>query len=268
MAGNRKTRDGAEMVWIPGGSFSMGCSAAKISEFLKFHTKYHPDSFVDETPEHTVRVDSFWMYQYDVTVALYRQFCEAARRNMPQAPEWGWHDDHPIVNVSWEDARAYADWAGVALPTEAEWEYAARGGTQATFLWGDAWPPPNGVGNFADETCKQSGQYIEWAYIKEYDDGYVNTSPVGAFTANAYGLYDMVGNVWQWCADWYDAEYYAHSPADNPTGPANGSARVLRGGSWFSCGPRPQRVTVRRVDDPSSRSDGFGFRCVLRSPEP
>lgn len=268
MADNCNARDGAEMVWIPGGSFTMGCSAIKISEFLNIHTKYHPESLDDEKPEHTVRVDGFWMYAYDVTVAHYRTFCGVTGREMPNVPDWGWHDDHPMVNVSWEDAKAYADWVGVALPTEAEWEYAARGGKQTTFVWGDAWPPPNGAGNFADETCKQSGRYNDWNFIEGYDDGYVNTSPVGAFAANAYGLYDMAGNVWQWCADWYDVGYYAHSPADNPTGPANGSARVLRGGCWFSSGPRPQRVAVRRPEGPSFRSDGFGFRCVLRSSGP
>ena len=184
-------------------------------------------------PRHRVQMDGFWMYRNDVTVAQFRKFCAETGQAMPKEPAWGWHDDHPMVNVSWDDAQAYSAWAGVALPTEAEWEKAARGdGTHHEYVWGDAWPPPPGAGNFADETCRASGKYQNAIFVDGYTDGFVNTSPVGAFAANGIGLYDMAGNVWQWCADRYGADYYHNSPLQNPTGPATGTARVLRGGGW------------------------------------
>ena len=114
-------KDGAKMVWIPAGEFIMGS-----------------DEYAAEKPAHKVYLDGFWMDKNDVTVAQYRQFCEATGRQMPKAPSWGWIDDHPVVNVTWDDAKAYADWAGMALPTEAEWEKAARGGEYHRYVWGDA----------------------------------------------------------------------------------------------------------------------------------
>ncbi len=245
-------KDGAMMMWIPAGEFTMGSD----------------DGDNDEKPAHKVYLDSFWIYQHDVTVAQYRQFCTATGRVMPQAPAWGWIDDHPVVNVCWDDAKAYADWAGVALPTEAEWEKAARGGEHHEYVWGDAWPPPKGAGNFDDETCKASVQYNNWTFINGYTDGYVNTSPVGSFAANGYGLYDMAGNVWQWCADWCGADYYSNSPTRNPTGPETGVARVLRGGAWDRGEQATLRVAYRRDCDPTYNNVNLGFRCVSRSPGP
>ncbi len=256
------------MVWIPKGEFLMGSTPEAIAADVKKYPDYK-SWWESEGPQHRVQIDGFWMYRNDVTVAQYRKFCEATGREMPAAPDWGWQDDHPVVNVSWDDAKAYADSAGMALPTEAEWEKAARGGERHEYVWGEAWPPPKGAGNFADETCKASGKFSkDWGYIDGYTDGFVYTSPVGSFTANGYGLYDMAGNVWQWCADWYGADYYAHSPTQNPTGPETGSARVLRGGSWRDGCTADLRASYRDCYAPTARIVDVGFRCVSRSPGP
>ena len=249
-------RDGAEMVLIPAGEFLLGSDGAEIY------------AGAEEEPRHRVYLDAFYIYKDDVTVAQYRKFCQATERAMPVEPAWGWHDDHPVVSVSWDDAAAYAAWAGVRLPTEAQWEKAARGGQQASFVWGNAWPPPKGAGNFADETCGKSGKYPKWSFVNGYDDGFVNTAPVGSFAPNGYGLHDMAGNVWQWCADWFDRGYYRTSPSHNPTGPATGTARVLRGGAWRDvCVPQYLRVARRLSERPSVHSDGNGFRCAALAAE-
>ncbi len=203
----------------------------------------------DARPAHTVYLDEFCIYQHDVTVAQYRKFSAATGRNMPEAPKWGWLDDHPIVNVSWEDATAYAQWAGAALPTEAQWEKAARGTDGRMYPWGNEWDAAkcnNRVGN------NRSTQ----------------TSPVGNYPegASPYGCLDMAGNVWQWCADWYNTQYYDQSPSCNPSGAKTGGARVLRGGSWYGYFPDGFRVFFRYGDFPKVKNNSFGFRCVMSSP--
>jgi len=157
---------------------------------------------------------------------------------MPEAPTWGWQDNHPIVYVTWHDAVDYCKWAGVQLPTEAQWEYAARGGNTGVngkpryiFVWGDELPKGKGeYGNFADESFKKVAP--PWIILEGYDDGYVFTAPVGSFKPNGFGLYDMGGNAYEWCSDWYDENYYASAPDRNLQGPESGTRRVLRGGSW------------------------------------
>ena len=141
-----------------------------------------------------------------------------------------------MVNVSWNDAVAFCKWLSkkegktYRLPTEAEWEYACRAGTTTRYYSGDDPETLAKVGNVADAAAK--AKFPDWKYTIKANDGYVFTAPVGKFKPNAFGLYDMHGNAWQWCADWYGAEYYAASPADDPTGPDSGNGRVLRGGSW------------------------------------
>jgi formylglycine-generating enzyme required for sulfatase activity len=183
---------------------------------------------------------------------------------------------HPVVQVSWNDAVAYCEWAGLRLPREAEWEYAARGGNTGLngkprfiFVWGDELPKGQGrYGNFADESAKK--QFPNWFIFEGYDDGYVYTSPVGSFEPNGYGLYDMAGNVWEWCFDWFDENYYVECERQglirNPTGPARGSMRVLRGGSWYDY-PADVRVARRDWVDPRSRYDNAGFRCAMTPPQ-
>jgi formylglycine-generating enzyme required for sulfatase activity len=157
-------------------------------------------------------------------------------------------DDHPVVNVSWEDASAYAKWAGGALPTEAQWEKAARGPDGRVFPWGD----------YAESVRRRS------ATLNDEEQ----TKPIGKYpeASSPYGAQDMTGNVWQWCADWYDADYYGNSPARNPTGPPTGTSRVLRGGRWFINAPNFFPAAYRNFYVPQSWTGYCGFRCVMASP--
>ena len=245
------------MVLIPEGPFEMGSNAAHANP--------------DEQPVHTVHVDAFYMDKREVSVRAYREFVEETQHPPPdwkQVSIYAPTDDHPIVFVSWHDAMAYAKWKGKRLPTEAEWEKAARGGLVGkTYPWGSF--APTATCNFADKHL----EHYWWA-DKDVDDGYAYTAPVGNYPANGYDLYDMAGNVYEWCLDEYDADFYATSPNTNPISGeidtvariTNGflsvqSPRVLRGGSWLvnSLG---LRNAVRFRFDPSSINSGVGFRCV------
>jgi len=137
-----------------------------------------------------VNLDGYWIYKYEVTVAQYRKFCNETGSNMPEAPSWGWQDDHPIVHVSWDNATAYTQWAGVRLPTEAQWEKAARGTDGRAYPWGNEWD--------ATKCANSVGQRLS------------STKPIGSYPSDTspYGALDMAGNVWEWCADWYDGNYY------------------------------------------------------------
>jgi formylglycine-generating enzyme required for sulfatase activity/uncharacterized caspase-like protein len=238
--GQTKTnpKDGAELVLIPAGEFLMGSTDADKS------------AGSDEKPQHTVYLDAYSIYKTEVTVAQYRTFCTATNRTMPPEPDWKWQDTHPVVNVTWDDAQAYAAWAGASLPTEAQWEKAARGGDGRPYPWGQTWDAgkcSNSVGN------NNPGK----------------TSPVGSYPAGAspYGCLDMAGNVWEWCADWYGS--YTNAPAKNPTGPTTGTARVLRGGSWYNKHPAYLRAAYRfSYSRPTGRYGILGLRCVVRLPGP
>jgi len=220
-------KDGAAMVLVPAGEFLMGSKEGQGKD--------------GERPQRQVTLDSYYIYKYEVTVAEYRKFCEETHRAMPPEPSWKWQDTHPIVNVTWYDARAYAAWAGAALPTEAQFEKAARGTDGRTFVWGNS---------FTKSTCHTS-------------DG--KTAPVGSYPTGVspYGALDMAGNVWEWCDDWYDPDYYAIAPTDNPLGPATGTTRVLRGGSWGFNVAEFFQVTYRNRCLPGCRYGDHGFRCVL-----
>lgn len=195
-------KDGASMVLIPAGEFQMGSDLGES----------------DEKPVRVVYLDAFYMDVYEVTNAQYKKFMDATGHRVPR----NWNEpsysapDQPVVGISWYDAKAYCEWAGKRLPTEAEWEKAARGGLAGKkYPWGDSV-------THDDANYKGTGGRDIWVY----------TSPVGSFAPNGYGLYDMAGNVWEWCADWYSANYYANSTGRNPTGPDSGSTPVLRGGGW------------------------------------
>ncbi len=243
----RNPGDGAEMVWIPADSFLMG-----------------GNRYDNEHPVHKVMLSGFWMYRTPVTVAQFRKYDEANGRQYDweqYRPAWGWHDDHPMVAVNWEEASGYARWGGGALPTEAQWERAARGGLEGIkerkswftvlagveglqYPWGEEWD---------GEQCASSVRPSKLT----------GSMPAGSFPANAFGLYDMVGNVWEWCADWYDVAYYKTESAHNhnPTGPSSGTSRVLRGGSWSSNKPTYLRCAYRDYLYPDYRVNFIGFRC-------
>ncbi|MEW6731087.1 MAG: formylglycine-generating enzyme family protein [Acidobacteriota bacterium] len=216
-----------EMVEIPAGHFLMGSEADKGS--------------ANEHPQHKVSVDKFLISRFEITNAQYSAFCQLTGRAMPDDPRWQGnyikdYPNHPIVNITWQDAMDYCKWLSeltgqqVRLPTEAEWEYAAQDSTAGTTL--------------------EKTQYKQ-----------LPTTAAGLHTPSKFGLYDMLGNVWEWCLDWYDVQYYVTSPTQNPTGPEQGQFRVLRGGSWAdrvdNC-----RITGRRHSAPDGDGPTVGFRIV------
>ncbi len=191
----------------------------------------------DENPRHRVTLTKgFQMGETEVTVAAYRKFAAATKRAMPQTPSFAQTDDHPVVYVSWDDASAYCKWAGGRLPTEAEWEYAARAGS-ADSRYGKV-----------DDIAWHDG------------NSRIATHPVAKKAKNKFGLYDMLGNAWEWCGNW-QASYTADAQTD-PKGPANGSSRLLRGGGWNYLTLRYTRASNRDGLPPENRYNVVGFRCV------
>ena len=240
-------KDGAEMVLVPAGEFLMGSSEEEITAFLKANPSYKREWYANEMPQRKVELDAYYMYKTEVTVAQYRKFCEATKRKMPIDPDWKGQDTHPIVSVTWSDAKAYADWAGVKLPTEAQWEKAARGTEGRIYPWGNKW---------------DSAKCVNYVNSKN------GTKPVGSILAGAspYGCLDMAGNSWEWCADWYNLDYYKTAPVKNPIGPDTGTARVLRGGSW-NYNDNGYRGAFRFGANPVINDVYyFGFRCASPGP--
>jgi len=203
-------------------------------------------------------------------------------RPFKREPKYTWRetgfpqkDDQPVVNVSWNDAVAFCEWLSkkesqtYRLPTEAEWEYACRAGTATRYAHGSDAEGIERVGNVADATMNQ--KFVEWIKFNKVDrekigtanhnDGYVFTSPVGKFQPNAFGLYDLQGNVWEWCSDWDSTTYYRDSPTDDPQGPASGKSKIRRGGSWLHS-PTFSRSAQRRRYAPEKRNSPIGFRVV------
>lgn len=211
----------------------------------------------------------FWMHipaarfkeLVEDTVADAPWWCKVrgARWDAPEGPgsDLSRRDEHPVVHVTWNDAAAYAQWSGQRLPTEAEWEYAARGGLeQMLYPWGNKLRP-NG-----EHRCNiWQGEFPKHDTA---DDGYSGTCPVDAFPGNGYDLYSMTGNTWEWCADWFSADFHKTASLDNPTGPSTGTARVIKGGSYLChksyC--NRYRVAARTSNTPDSSTSHMGFRCV------
>ena len=291
-----------KLTLIPSGEFMMGSGESAEATAAQFNNTYgegllKAEFFNDEHPRHRVRITRpFYLGTYHVTRGQFRQFVDdtgyktdAERAERVGAYGWipakkafgfsekhSWRnagfqqtDEHPAVIVSWNDAVAFCKWLSrkegktYRLPTEAEWEYACRAGTATRYSSGDDPETLAKVGNVADATLKT--KFPDWKYATKASDGYVFTSPAGSFQPNAFGLFDMHGNAWQWCADWYGAEYYAASPVDDPTGPGAGTDHVLRGGSW-NYGPYNARSAVRIWTSATDQYfDPPGFR-VARTP--
>ncbi|WES63294.1 formylglycine-generating enzyme family protein [Microbacter sp. GSS18] len=287
-------RHGIEQAVIPAGTFVMGDSSGDRN----------PGD--GEVPLHEVTLDSFSIDATSVTNDDFARFVEATGYateaetfgfsavfhlalaapeedilgQPPGTPWWfgvkgadwrhpGGRDssidglgDHPVVHVSWNDAQAYCAWAGRRLPTEAEWEYAARGGLASKkYPWGDEEPDAGG-------SWRANIFQGEFPRTNTLDDGYLTTAPVRTFSPNGYGLWQPIGNVWEWCTDWFDPNYYRVSPAANPPGPARGGARILRGGSYLChisyC--NRYRNSARSQNTPDSSMGNAGFRTVGDAP--
>jgi formylglycine-generating enzyme required for sulfatase activity len=278
------------MIRLAGGSFQMGTEDA--------------EGFVadGEGPVRTVQLDAFYIDETTVTNRQFETFAEATGYRS-DAERYGWsfvfygllsagaleahpqvsaqtpwwcaipgsswrtpegpssdlsgREDHPVVHVSWNDAVAYANWAGKRLPREAEWEYAARGGLVGRrYPWGDVLTPEG------EHRCNiWQGNFPSYNSL---EDGYLGTAPARSFPPNGYGLYNMAGNVWEWCADWFSADFHRTAPRVNPRGPDAGTAKVIRGGSFLChrsyC--NRYRVAARSSNTPDSSASNMGFRCV------
>lgn len=243
---------GAPMALVPEGEFLMGADAEEaLAECMKSMDDCQLEWFTDAEPPHQVYLDAFYMDIYEVTNAHYAVCVEAGECFPPRRPAsitrssyYGdpQYDNYPVVLVSWDLARAYCKWRGGDLPTEAQWEKAARGTEGGTYPWGEGIDPDRA----------------------NYNENVGDTTEVGSYEngKSPYGMYDMAGNVWEWVIDRYDPDYYARSPSSNPPGSTAGELRVLRGSSFNFLGDFVLRVSIRRGLAPDSFNYAIGFRCA------
>jgi formylglycine-generating enzyme len=283
---------GMKFVLIPAGEFQMGTSSDEPKQIQRIDKAFNAELAVDEAPKHLIRISQpFYLGMYEVTRRQFSEFVKATRyrtdaerdkpipaarnettgiRETPSKFTWNnagfvQSDDHPVVNVSWNDAVAFCDWLKKTerreyrLPTEAEWEYACRAGTTTLFQFGDRVEDLSTYANIADQSARV--KFANWAHAIDTDDGYPCTAPVGKLKPNAWGLYDMHGNVWEWCSDIYDKEFYKQAFTYDPPGAKAGSLRVCRGGSWAHS-PKDCRSAVRLGLDPAARNQFRGLRIA------
>jgi len=225
-------KDGTVLVRIPAGKFEMGDGRDK------------------DCPKHKVALSEYWIGVYCVTNRQYARFVAETKHRAPDNQVWkdAAKADHPVTDVSWEDSTAYAGWAGLSLPTEAQWEKAARGPGGLIYPWGEEWDESK----CRNSINKGSGTTAEvWSYVEG---------------ASGYGTLQQAGNVWEWCADWYDENYYGKRAKKDPTGPSGGSGRVRRGGGWDDGVASIFRGARRCWYVPGCRYDDLGFRLARNSP--
>lgn len=296
---------GMRFVQVPVGTFQMG-NARSLERMTQLFPEYEQSRLAalsDETPVHTVWITrAFWLGQHEVTVGQFRRFVEQSGY-VPESvldggggygydpaydpvnterhdafagrdPKYSWanpgfpqEDDHPVLNVTWNDAVAMARWLSdkegrrYRLPTEAEWEYACNAGQSTLFPIGNDPVALDLTANVFD--AGSARLWPQWAsYARPGNDGFPFTAPVGSFEPNAFGLYDMAGNAWEWTADWYGENYYVDSPLENPQGPASGSVKVRCGGSWHTWSLYA-RCNFRNVNSPDTRYVLQGMRLLL-----
>ena len=233
----------ADLGWVrvAAGTFIMGCVEADTS------------CLDNEHPRHEVTfLQPFELMAAEVTVRQYARFITDTGYPLPSEPDYRQTGGHPVVLLSWDDAVAFCAWVGVRLPTEAEWEHAARGGrTGQVYGWGNE--VSRDRANYgADQCC---------AGATGGADGWLNTAPVRSFPPNDFGLYDMAGNVWEWVGGWLDDDYYGASPSIDPPGAATGYARIARGGSWLNF-PAALRTSVRLPFAQTGQTSNIGVRCA------
>jgi iron(II)-dependent oxidoreductase len=262
-------KDGAPMILIPAGKFTMGSDQEQIYSFLKNFDGVSFDAFQAEIPERQITLDAFYIDQYEVTYRLYHQFVEATDRSVPKF----WEDDqfqqadHPVLGVTWYDAHAYCTWVGKRLPTEAEWEKAARGTEGYIYPWGNSWDPArtNTAGYWGGKTFSSIAKWAEWMQtaLDRREAGPLN---IGTFSGgiSPYGVHDMAGNVSEWVSDWYTP--YTNQPTliRNPQGADSGTLKVHRGGSW-SVSSIFARTAYRARENPERGSPYIGIRCAKTS---
>jgi formylglycine-generating enzyme required for sulfatase activity len=228
-----RPKDGAPVVKVPGGEFLMGSVAGEGEPA--------------EHPQRKVYVSPYLIDKTEVTWGQYEKFSKKTGTPLPEAPLWGTPDDYPVTSVTWPEAAAFCAWAGGRLPTEAEWEKAARGPDGRRYPWGDDWDR---------NRCNSQ------------DGGPHRPEGAGAFPGcvSPYGLLDCLGGVWEFCGDWFEASYYESGPTRDPRGPASGQLRVIRGGSWLDWSGM-SRPAYRQGTEPLWRNTRYGFRCVQSAPE-